>query len=310
MKRPVIEFNLDQKHEIALTPSEWEERRVKTRKELSVVHNLIVEELRQLSDDLETMGLIYDRHGSLPSREWEYSTAVLMSGVKSGERILDCGGAATLLPLYLARKGCDVVTIDINVSRVEKADRISKALQLNTLNLPMDMAHLDGKRLGSFDRVFSISVLEHLTQDKQQEKSIRGMGKVLRPGGTLTLTFDMGALIEPPGKPYFSRTDVWRRIVRPSRLKVVQDLILPPKNLRQRTAKGYGLVVLGRPKKFSELDFQWKDILANHVAQVLPNRWWEKIFWTYHKKKKTLTYLLKTGEVKVNPYKTLKKDPQ
>jgi ubiquinone/menaquinone biosynthesis C-methylase UbiE len=85
----------------------------------------------------------------------------------------------------------------------------------------------------SFDRVLCISVLEHLEEEKIDDKyvnyhkqnldviAIADMLRVLRPGGLLILTFDWS---ENPDDPRSYRLqDIYDRVIKPYRGLLVKD---------------------------------------------------------------------------------------
>ncbi len=61
-----------------------------------------------------------------------------------------------------------------------------------------------------FDAVFSICVIEHLADRREQKEFLKKMGSCVKPGGRLLLTFGYG----PAGtrNPYRSEEEVQREI--------------------------------------------------------------------------------------------------
>ena len=128
-----------------------------------------------------------------PFRLWEYAwlykTLQLSAG---GLRVLDLGGPASHLSILAALAGCRVTSLDINPTFVKAGQDCAEALELPSLDAQLgDMRDLSGFPDESFDAVISCSVLEHLTGD-DQKTSLKEVARVLKPGGLVGLTFDLG----------------------------------------------------------------------------------------------------------------------
>jgi SAM-dependent methyltransferase len=154
-----------------------------------------------------------------PFRLWEYAwlfqTLSLSAG---GIRVLDLGGPATPLTILAALSGCRVTTLDINSEFVAAARECAQALQIDSLDARVgDMRDLAALSDDSFDVVLCCSVLEHLP-GQDQEIALREMGRVLRPGGLIGLTFDFGrsapgasVYLPPPHDPPPNAAEAVRR---------------------------------------------------------------------------------------------------
>lgn len=152
---------------------------------------------------------------------WEMCTIIVSSGLKKGHRVLDCGGASSILSFYLAQKGCTIDTVDIdwrNQGIVHNANHVAKAMNWKMVNLKASMTELPYKDEEIFDRIFSICVLEHLSKH-DQIKAIREMVRVLKPDGIIGLTFDYGP--SAYGEKYTDVNDINSHIVIPSNLKIM-----------------------------------------------------------------------------------------
>ncbi|MBN2289122.1 MAG: class I SAM-dependent methyltransferase [Candidatus Glassbacteria bacterium] len=144
------------------------------------------------------------------SRDWEYPWAVVHSGVQEGHKVLDCGcGGPPFLP-YLALQGVQCYGIDIYtgewtkrvlwrriVSRILGRPQNSlrhygihpqKIIKKPLYMITGSFTHLPFSDC-SFDRVFCISVLEHLEKDKALQGVIE-MSRVLKKEGRLLITMD------------------------------------------------------------------------------------------------------------------------
>jgi SAM-dependent methyltransferase len=84
---------------------------------------------------------------------------------------------------------------------------------------------------GTFDRVFSISTIEHISDDGDV-RAAQEMGRVLKPGGRAVLTFEWGPLFVPwcdfpVGGRIYSTASFLERIVAPSGLALAEPLEYP-----------------------------------------------------------------------------------
>jgi len=140
------------------------------------------------------------------SRQWEYPWAVLNADLYPGLVILDAGcGASPLLP-YLARNYQNLSLYGIDIGKDPKAKIPLKVRLLRPLGyVPLEglflglsqQVHLRQESILSmsfsdnfFDRIFCISVLEHIPIETQS-RAIHEMSRVLKPGGRLVITMDL-----------------------------------------------------------------------------------------------------------------------
>jgi len=128
------------------------------------------------------------------SRQWEYSYvfAQLEKRLSDGRRkhsILDAGSGVTFYPYYIAShfpntqmEACDA---DANLASIYKdinrqEQRWVGFTEADIMRLPY--------RDESFDCVYCVSVLEHLSS---QETAVQEFHRILKPDGLLILTFDV-----------------------------------------------------------------------------------------------------------------------
>ena len=189
------------------------------------------------------------KHLIIPVSYWrtvEFRLVLTHGQFKPGERVLDIG-SPKLISLYLAKHaGVDVYATDIDRYFVDEYDSLRKWERL-----PDDRYHVDvqdGRKLtyqsGMFDKVFSISVLEHIPEDGDSE-CMREIGRVLAPGGRCLITVPFARVSQDQyrpagdfywstssqtndnGKVFFQRryseADLVDRLIIPSGLKLVQS---------------------------------------------------------------------------------------
>jgi SAM-dependent methyltransferase len=139
------------------------------------------------------------------SREWEYPWAVINAEItRNYTTILDCGcGGSPLLPYITEKTGCFSTGIDLTYG-----DRFKEIERYDTPLADLKNFYTDPSTLvpnfkvvkGSianipavpefFDRVFCISVIEHIESEDIAKKCVSEMVRVLKPGGRLLITMD------------------------------------------------------------------------------------------------------------------------
>ena len=123
---------------------------------------------------------------------WEYSRGLAYGDFQKGMRVLDFGGAATLPIFHLARRGCDILSLDIDPKLADYTNVVAEkyrwTLRASTFDLTAAEAPAEW---GKFDRVISFCVMEHIPKILQP-RTIGRLASLLRPGGMFQLTFDFG----------------------------------------------------------------------------------------------------------------------
>jgi 2-polyprenyl-3-methyl-5-hydroxy-6-metoxy-1,4-benzoquinol methylase len=129
------------------------------------------------------------------SREWEYPYAVINSETRPGMRVVDLGcGGAPLIPYLVTRLGCQAAGVDLNLTATPRHT-------LRGFNRPPEQVFPQvtwklrsmadtGLASGQWDRVFCISVLEHVTEDLARD-TLREVKRLLRPDGRAVITTDV-----------------------------------------------------------------------------------------------------------------------
>lgn len=198
----------------------------------------IADQLVALKAELTRRGLRFtNTAGNFLAREyhadyergklWENAWVFRHSGVEAGETVLDVGGASTIFSFYLASLGCRVDVVDndwSNCGTIFNAAYSAKQMGWRLRAWDRDVSRPLPFAEGTFDRVFSICVLEHLPSGVRQ-CLMREVGRVLKPGGTLGLTFDYDitrpVLMTDRGLRYADRAKLEQDVIRPSGLQVV-----------------------------------------------------------------------------------------
>lgn len=145
---------------------------------------------------------------------WEIAWLVVNTPLVPGGRVLDMGGAGSLFSCYLASRGHDVVSIDLEPTLCDLANETGQRMGWRLHGEQMDMTQLAFPE-ASFDHVFSVCVLEHLPISGRIRCGAQ-VASLLKPGGTASYTFDyanpqaFGRLGSPD--------DVHSQLVTPSRL--------------------------------------------------------------------------------------------
>jgi len=160
---------------------------------------LVDESYRNLTSELVEIDRMTGARvlGILPalcwSRRFEYPYAIINSippeHTSRNYRILDCGAGLDSLQFYLAIKGYDVYSLDLDLDVLEQVARFKSNKKLKTLyptygnilDLPFPNEY--------FDRIINISVLEHVVYHLERDTDVilkgfvNEMLRVLKPGG-------------------------------------------------------------------------------------------------------------------------------
>jgi SAM-dependent methyltransferase len=119
---------------------------------------------------------------------WEICWLVTHTPIAEGQRVLDLGGASSLLSCYLADRGCDVTAIDLDPDLVAHASHLAEVMDWRMQAIQADMADLDLPP-ETFDHIFSVCVLEHLPW-RRRARAAGLWARLLKPEGSVGLTFD------------------------------------------------------------------------------------------------------------------------
>lgn len=103
----------------------------------------------------------------------------------AGKRVLDVGCGIGDLSFLLAARGAEVVGVELDEEKVERAAAIAQRWNFQQLRFVAgDVMRLDQMGLGQFDVITCIALLEHIQQD---EDLLTQMLSLLRPGGLLVV---------------------------------------------------------------------------------------------------------------------------
>jgi ADP-heptose:LPS heptosyltransferase/ubiquinone/menaquinone biosynthesis C-methylase UbiE len=127
------------------------------------------------------------------SKNWEYLYIVEQIKDESNcRKIIDVGSGRGALQVYLSASGWDVTSVDLGFSEHSHDGRDYRHSFLETYGDRINFKFASIFNLpfpdDSFDAIVSVSVIEHL---KNKEFALYELLRVLKPGGTLVLTFDI-----------------------------------------------------------------------------------------------------------------------
>lgn len=124
------------------------------------------------------------------SKNWEYPWVWVNTILESPwSKVLDIGSELSPIPAFMARTmGCNVTMVEREQMRGELLLRWVELRKKIHIEWAFTESELLPFADETFDLVTSFSVIEH-QQDKQ--KAITEAIRVLRPGGTLAITFDI-----------------------------------------------------------------------------------------------------------------------
>lgn len=244
---------------------------------------LLLEYINKLPKDAVLQQGSIDLRNSKHPRLWEYSEVLSNIFMQDGSgsnppRILDIGGAGSLLGFFLASHGAKVVATDLIDKNVVEAQKTAQKLGISE-NFTATTKDIS-KELGpeQYDVVTSVNVIEHVAEHERgrhqpqfkpglsdywinnykmspQERAaerafVVGMANATRPGGKLIITFDYKSCggFKSQMRCAFLRSpeDVLERIVEASGLKLLGKMSLTPnENLDKfEPAASTGIIIL------------------------------------------------------------------
>jgi len=168
-----------------------------------------------------------------PVRRTEYPWAILNAHLDKPMKILDIGSGVSVFPIYLASKGHEVFSIDndeILMNRI--SPQLAKWCSTTVKYSVGNVTKLEFED-NTFDRVFCISVIEHLEEEildgkpvnfhkyNLDIKAIDEMLRVLKPNGVLIITFDWSE--NPEDLRSYKLDDIYERVLKPYKRYLIKD---------------------------------------------------------------------------------------
>lgn len=133
------------------------------------------------------------------SRLWEYPWAILESDLKPGMKCADVGCGESPFTVYLKEiVGCDITGFDCDIHREQNKDNfgVSELFLKNTgLNIIKSSVDDIDSVDNAFDRVYCISVIEHIKNCGVRAKGMREISRILTPGGLAIITVDVNLMM-------------------------------------------------------------------------------------------------------------------
>ena len=130
---------------------------------------------------------LYDPLVSLLGGDRARRELIAQANINSGQRILDIGCGTGTLAVMLKRShaGVEVVVLDPDPKALRRAK--TKSMKAG-LSLQLDQGFADELPYAedSFDRVFSSFMFHHL-EEKDRERTLSEVARVLKPGGSFHL---------------------------------------------------------------------------------------------------------------------------
>ena len=173
-------------------------------------------------------------------RQLEYPWAIIHSNLDKGLKILDIGSGISEFPMYLSSKGHEVYSIDTDeVCMNRLAPKLAEWCGVKVNYKVSDATNLEFSD-NTFDRIFFISVLEHLEEERINHrivnnhrrnldvKAIKEMLRVLKPGGLLILTTDWK--VRDDDLRSYVLSDLEERVLKPFQLNLIDTKGMKPIN--------------------------------------------------------------------------------
>ncbi len=179
---------LNQKYHAPYGPNWWQRRRVK---------RLLWAKRMELPAWMMRLIGPFGFQGNSPSRAFEYPWCFFCTPLSPGMRAVDIGAGASGFQFVLAERGLEVTSIDPLIDTEgshwvfspSAHEKLQKAFGV-TLQFVPKYLHEAELQSDSYDRVFSISVMEHASAEMIARTS-KEIGRILKPGGLFVATVDL-----------------------------------------------------------------------------------------------------------------------
>ena len=222
--------------------------------------------IRELFPEEEARGQDFPA-GAEYRKHWEVAMAVRafrdLGVLGPRARILGVGAGTERTLFHLTRHASEVVATDLYLGAGAWEGDAPVLMLVSPQSCTrsdfdpqrLTVRHMDGRVLDfpaeSFDGVFSSSSVEHFGADDEIASAAYEMGRVLRPGGILTLATEL-LVMGPPGATgwsgcrLFSEPDLRRLVVEASGLELVGELDLSVSPATLETPRDLAAAVEGR----------------------------------------------------------------
>jgi len=156
--------------------------------------------LRNVPDEFQRRGM-FGFQPNNDTRRFEYPWAFFSSQLEPGMKVLEIGGGLSGFQFVLSRLGLDVTNVDPGMESLNWP--VSEEFIANANRAFGTSVKLVKKTFGAaeledatFDRVFSISVLEHFHKN-ELDPAMRKIRQILKPGGVCVMTVDLFLDLHP-----------------------------------------------------------------------------------------------------------------
>jgi len=169
-----------------------------------------------------------------PQAEWDrleehplefiFTTYKIDPYICEGDSVLDIGGGPGRYSIYYAKKKCDLTLIDLSDGNIELAEQKSIEHGVSFRRICGNCLDLDSMDLGTFDHVFLMGPLYHLTDNNDRVKAVKLALKKLKPGGILYCSFILdfaGIIYDLKNGPGFLPAD----LANPSISKLIDSIV-------------------------------------------------------------------------------------
>jgi SAM-dependent methyltransferase len=133
------------------------------------------------------------------TRLWEYPFAILNADLKRGMKCADVGCGESAFTIYLETE-CKCKTIGFDKDIYLKGNKDNFGVSTNIFNRTgIQIVQCSIENIpwedNYFDRVFCISVVEHITDFNTRAKGMREISRILKPRGLAVITVDVNLMM-------------------------------------------------------------------------------------------------------------------
>ena len=149
------------------------------------------------------------------SRQYEYIWAINSANLQKNHDCLDAGGAGFSSLKYAVAKRCNSVTVvDLDQDSLNMNEHYGHKMKID--NIEYFCEDISNFKLEKrFDRIFCISVLEHIESLEEKRKCVRNMIDHLKPHGEMFLSFDILLHEDTDTTKLFDKTTVKKELIQP-----------------------------------------------------------------------------------------------